>query len=106
MIRRLKQALAILVLASLAQTAVMADTITGKFEYLNRSEGLIVVDGQRISVNMETTRISFEGENVGEEGLKAGDQVTLILGENKGLDGRPSLKHIILVNSRKPGLDS
>lgn len=106
MINQIKRTLSILVIVFMAQSAVMAETITGKLEMLNRSAGLIVIDGQKIKANMDETRISFEGESVGEENLERGDEVTLIFSDSTEPGQRTNLIHIILVNSSRSGLES
>lgn len=106
MLKKLKHTILIIASVLIAPSLVMGDEVSGRFGYLDLSKGLIVVDGKEITANMETTRISYMGENIGEEGLRSGDKITLVFNQNRGLDGNIILIRIILNRSARPGVDS
>ncbi len=90
----------------LASPWVMAERIAGTLKRVSFSEHLIQVDNETLEVNTEFTRVIYRGEMVGEESLRPGDRVELIISDEAGADQRRDLHTVILLRSSKPELDS
>ena len=90
----------------LAHPVMAQETVKGKLDYLSIPGEIVEVEGKVYHVNTETTRIIYQGERVGEEDLRPGDDVILYL-ERKGKNQKKrELKAIILVRGSKTGLES
>lgn len=90
----------------LLPASLMAETIEGKLDSLNFHKGRIKVDGVVYEVITEATRIMYNGETMSEEDLRPGDDVQLILGQQRNRKEARELEAIILVRGSKPGLES
>lgn len=98
--------LIILSILMLTPLTVSAENLSGRFDELVMNENLIILDGHRISANLENTQIYYRGENVGIEGLSEGDDVTLIFNEELNDQGKQELARIIVERTNSPGMDS
>ena len=93
-------------LIMLTPLVVMAETIEGTLDAVSFNEQMITVSGEVYEVNTEITRVIYQGEALGEEDLRPGDDVILVIGEQSGPDGKRLLEMVILLRGSKPGLDS
>lgn len=93
-------------LLMLMPIAAMADAIEGKLNRVSLNQEKIEVDGVVYDVVTESTRIIYQGEQLGEEDLRPGDDVRLIFGEHGGGQGKQVLEAVILIRGSKSGLES
>jgi hypothetical protein len=97
----------ILVILLLAfPSLLMAETINGRLDDVYRSGNTITVDGVNYQVNMDATKIYHGRNQIGEEDLSQGDEVTLVFSDEVNEQQQRVLTAIILVRGRKQGLDS
>ncbi len=90
----------------LASPWVMAEKITGTLKRVSFVEHLIQVDNETLEVNTEFTQVIYHGETVGEESLRPGDRVELIISDEAGAGQRRDLHTVILLSGSKSELDS
>lgn len=90
----------------LTPTISFAEEVRGKLNDVSFSEGIIEVNGIVYNVITEETRVSFHGERMGEEDLRPGDDVVLVLGKQRNRGEKRDLRAVILVRGSKGGLDS
>lgn len=93
-------------LLMLTPVAAMAEVIEGKLNSVSFNEEQIEVNGLVYDVVTESTRVIYQGEQLGEEDLRPGDDVRLILGEKGGPNGKQVLEAVILIRGSKSGLES
>ncbi len=93
-------------LLMLTPVAAMAEAIEGKLDSVSFNQERIEVDGVVYEVVTESTRIIYQGEQMGEEDLSPGDDVRLIFGEQSGDQGKQVLEAVILIRGSKSGLES
>lgn len=87
-------------------SSLMAETIQGKLGEFYLNGNSITVDGRTYDCNMEVTKVFYNGQLVGEEGLTVGDEVQLVFSDET-VPGEPKiLEMIILLRGSKKGLDS
>lgn len=96
----------IALLVVLVPVAANAEMVEGKLGHVSFHENVIEVNGMVYQVNVETTRVTYRGERVGEEELRPGDDVILVFGEQNDGDGNRQLDAVILVRGSKSGLES
>lgn len=102
----IKRGWIIVLLMTLTPVAAMAETVEGKLGHVSFQEQTIEVNGMVYQVNVETTRVTYRGERMGEEDLRPGDDVILVFGEHNASDGKRQLDAVILIRGSKSGLES
>ncbi len=89
----------------LTSPLTLAEKITGTLNRVSFSEHFIQVDNETLEVNTDYTRVIYHGDTVGEESLRPGDQVELIISDDTGANQRRDLHTVILLRGSKSGLD-
>jgi len=82
------------------------DRVRGRLDSVYLAGKQIEVDGKVYIVNTEVTKVIYNGQIVGEEGLLPGDLVELILESSENGTDIPRLIAILLLRGSKPELDS
>jgi len=90
----------------LCSSSLLAETIEGRLDSVYLNGNTIKVNGVTYTANMEATKVFYQGQFVGEEGLTPGDDVQLIFSDEQANGMLRNLQMIILVRGSKTGLDS
>lgn len=112
MFKRITFVLALLLI--MLPFATQAETVKGRLGSFSFQKGLVEVSGVEYTLNTSTTQVLFGSTNIGEEDLRRGDTVELIIGDalqadagdDSELDDRPVLERVLLIRGSKEGLDS
>lgn len=98
----------VLLLLLMLPMSALAETVKGKLGEVSFQRGIVVVDGETYEVNTETTQVIYHGARLGEEDLRPGDDVELLISGSagQGKERKPVLKAIMLIRGSKPGLES
>lgn len=82
------------------------DRIRGRLDSVYLAGKQVEVDGKTYLVNTEMTKVIYNGQSVGEESLRPGDLVELVLADPDNSTDIPRLIAILLLRGSKPELDS
>ena len=107
----MKKILILMTVLFMMPGSVLAENIRGRLDYVSFADELIEVNGIKYDVNTELTRVVYHGEEMGEEDLREGDEVILVMDNAsrstaRDKNGKRVLKTVIIVRGSKPGLES